>query len=703
MSVVGTLSVKITGDAKELDKTLKTSLDRVEKFGTAAAAAAATVAAAFAAMSKMSIDNMDNLYKMSQMAGVTTESLSALGYAAKLSGVSQDQLTQSLVRLSKGMSDAAQGTGEALGAFQALKIDPAKFATTDEALLALAERFAGLEDGTNKTALAIALFGRSGAQLIPFLNAGRDGIEALKDEARKLGVVFNDEAAKAAEKFNDDLERLKTQLEGVVISITNKMLPALNQFVTGINNIKDTNFKGWLFSDPQEERNAKETIEELSQRLEGLQKTRKEFIDFNDRFTWLAWYNADDVALIDKQIALITAKIEYLKKALVTIPQDTINWDTDNIVIDEPRKKPAPKLAGTKTAGVVSEYDKALQNLTEQIALVGKLTEAEKMLAMIESGRYGQLTANQQKNLMNLATTLDTTRQIQEASIAYENFIAEITGRTEADTFIEQMGMLADALYRGKINAEQYEQAIEKLVKKFKDNTDDMGEFAKEAARKIQDTLGNTLEQVLSGNFKNIGDSFAQMLRRMVAQLAASQLNKLLFGDFDKSGEIGGLASALTGIGKAVAGSFAGSFAGSLGGGAVATPVNLSSSITANPLSSGGYTGDGGKYQPAGVVHKGEYVLNKEATTRLGVANLDRLNKGYANGGYVGSGTGGNVNINIKNEAGADGYQASAVAKRNESGLDIDIIVKRAVASDLRNNGGIAQQFASTFGLRRTA
>ncbi|MCY1365938.1 phage tail tape measure protein, lambda family [compost metagenome] len=54
----------------------------------------------------------------------------------------------------------------------------------------------------------------------------------------------------------------------------------------------------------------------------------------------------------------------------------------------------------------------------------------------------------------------------------------------------------------------------------------------------------------------------------------------------------------------------------------------------------GGYTGDGGKYQPAGIVHRGEYVLSKEATRRAGVANLDALHsslKGYAAGGYVGN------------------------------------------------------------------
>jgi phage-related minor tail protein len=54
----------------------------------------------------------------------------------------------------------------------------------------------------------------------------------------------------------------------------------------------------------------------------------------------------------------------------------------------------------------------------------------------------------------------------------------------------------------------------------------------------------------------------------------------------------------------------------------------------------GGYTGSGGKYEPAGVVHRGEFVFTKEATSRIGVGNLYRMMKGYATGGLVGGGTG---------------------------------------------------------------
>ena len=58
-------------------------------------------------------------------------------------------------------------------------------------------------------------------------------------------------------------------------------------------------------------------------------------------------------------------------------------------------------------------------------------------------------------------------------------------------------------------------------------------------------------------------------------------------------------------------------------------------------FATGGYTGDGGKYEPAGTVHKGEFVMTKEATKRIGVDNLYRMMRGYANGGVVGGASSG--------------------------------------------------------------
>ncbi|MCT4701226.1 phage tail tape measure protein [Enterobacteriaceae bacterium H20N1] len=63
----------------------------------------------------------------------------------------------------------------------------------------------------------------------------------------------------------------------------------------------------------------------------------------------------------------------------------------------------------------------------------------------------------------------------------------------------------------------------------------------------------------------------------------------------------------------------------------------VSSATSAMGFAGGGYTGSGGKYEPAGVVHRGEFVFTKEATSRIGVGNLYQMMRGYASGGYVGN------------------------------------------------------------------
>lgn len=65
----------------------------------------------------------------------------------------------------------------------------------------------------------------------------------------------------------------------------------------------------------------------------------------------------------------------------------------------------------------------------------------------------------------------------------------------------------------------------------------------------------------------------------------------------------------------------------------------VGSATSAIGFAGGGFTGSGGKYEPAGVVHRGEFVFTKEATSRIGVSNLYRMMKGYASGGLVGGGS----------------------------------------------------------------
>lgn len=211
-------------------------IEKLEKALPRIGLAAVTAATGIAYLTKQSIDNMDALAKQSQMAGVTVESLSALSYAANLSGVSQDDLTASMVKLSKGMSDAKQGTGDALKAFEALGINVKELANADDAMPLIAEQFEKFEDGAGKTALAVALFGKAGAQMIPLLNSGAEGLKQMADEAKKLHLVVSTETAKAAEQFNDSLTKLNGITQGLINKFVEGLLPTLNNITKAFFN-----------------------------------------------------------------------------------------------------------------------------------------------------------------------------------------------------------------------------------------------------------------------------------------------------------------------------------------------------------------------------------------------------------------------------------------------------------------------------------
>ncbi|WP_262048661.1 hypothetical protein [Bradyrhizobium sp. Bra78] len=238
-SVIGALKVVLGGDTTGLDKSLVESQAALSAFsskvalGFAAVSAAALAAAtSMASQVKAAIDSADHLNKLSQSSGVTTEELSRLTYAADLADVSGEALGKSMGKLSKALvaagTDAASQAGRAFAAMGIdVKNQDGTLRSSAEVLKDLADRFAGYRDGAEKTALAIALFGKAGAAMIPLLNGGRDGLEEAASEADKFGLVLDKKTTMAAEAFNDNLRRMDLIKQGLVTTIAAKLLPNL--------------------------------------------------------------------------------------------------------------------------------------------------------------------------------------------------------------------------------------------------------------------------------------------------------------------------------------------------------------------------------------------------------------------------------------------------------------------------------------------
>jgi hypothetical protein len=238
-AVIGALRVVLGIDTASLDKGLKDSQSGLASFAKQVSAIAGGISlekalegmvAAMVGAIKHAFLAGEELNKLSQSAGVTVEEFAKLKYAAELSDVSTESLGKSMGKLSKAMVAAAtEGASPAAQAFTAMGIavknQDGTLRSGSDVLKDIAEKFTGYKDGAEKTALAVALFGKAGAGMIPLLNQGRDGLQEAGDEAEKFGLVLDKKTTMAAEAFNDNLKRMDAIKNGLYMTIAARLLP----------------------------------------------------------------------------------------------------------------------------------------------------------------------------------------------------------------------------------------------------------------------------------------------------------------------------------------------------------------------------------------------------------------------------------------------------------------------------------------------
>lgn len=237
-AVIGALRVVLGADTAALDNGLKEARSRLAQFSAGvgksmavAGAAMSAVAVGMAVSVKGAIDEADKFGKMAQSIGVPVEELSKLRHAADLSGVELETLSKGIGRLNRNLVESAQGLKTPQRAFDALGIAiknaDGSIKSVSQILPDLAEKFSKMRDGPEKTAFAMQLLGRAGAEMIPLLNAGKAGLADMMAEAQALGLVIDEKTSKAAEAFNDNLTRLGRVKDGIVTQITARLVPAL--------------------------------------------------------------------------------------------------------------------------------------------------------------------------------------------------------------------------------------------------------------------------------------------------------------------------------------------------------------------------------------------------------------------------------------------------------------------------------------------
>lgn len=188
----------------------------------------AAALAGLTAIAKRTIDAADNLNDLSQRTGVAVESLSRFGNAAADSGSSVDEVAKAMSRLAKGVVDPASSASQALNRIGISAVDTnGKVKSLDEIMLSISDVFAKLPDGAQKAALAQELFGKSGVNLIPLLNQGREALS-------QYSATIDTELAQASDKFNDTLNAIGIALAGPFSEAVTALLPAITSIAEAL-------------------------------------------------------------------------------------------------------------------------------------------------------------------------------------------------------------------------------------------------------------------------------------------------------------------------------------------------------------------------------------------------------------------------------------------------------------------------------------
>ena len=441
---------------------LRTSMDRMKdtvdgvssRFGALKGAmaglAGAAVVAGFVSMMRSMINTADHLNDLSMKTGIAVEDLDALGFAAEQNGSNLDQVSGALGKMAKNMAEAAGGSKEAIAVFKQFGISQAELKSgslsSTEALARIADKIAAMPDGWQKAAAAQKVFGKSAADMVPLLNAGGDAIRNARAELEGYGALFTGGLAKAADEFNDKMALLKRMGGAVAISLGRELLPVMNAFMAGLIDTRkaqgdlvgDTSLSDWAGVAAQGLAVLVDVARVTAQAIYAvIGSFGAVWADISMAGTFLkdgptALFTHGGTEALGAALEARNATVADANKRYLTL------WNMNGSQTFEAVKAQMDKLKGTLAGGVSdkggkggtggfdfgagkeSEFDRLKQSLQEQLSKVGELTEAEKLLGLLRTDKYKDLTANQRAVLLGLAKELDHTKQMTDVEKALQ-------------------------------------------------------------------------------------------------------------------------------------------------------------------------------------------------------------------------------------------------------------------------------------------
>lgn len=245
-SLFGTIFI----DNAEADKSIDKTTEKAEKSGSKVGSAFSSIAKGAAAMGTAVVagasavgtaaynaamstaEQADYIDKLSERTGINREELQRWKHAADQSGVSVDSFKNGIKKMSDVIDDANNGSKTASTAISrlGLSLDDLNKMSTEEKFNTITAALADMEDGAERNALGNDLLGKSYTEMLPLLNAGSEGMSALKKEADDLGLVMSESTVKAGVVLGDTIANVKDAFGGLMNRIGAAAIPLIQQF-----------------------------------------------------------------------------------------------------------------------------------------------------------------------------------------------------------------------------------------------------------------------------------------------------------------------------------------------------------------------------------------------------------------------------------------------------------------------------------------
>lgn len=229
---MGRAARAVDKNAKQIQRSIKNAVSGAVAEFAAVAGIGYSIQQAFVGFNG-AIDAADKVEELSARLGISAEKISEYRLAAKLTGTDIDALAGSIGKFSKSLTESLDPNSKQAKLFKSLGIEVTdaigRLRAAEAVLPEVMDRFRALNNETLETAVAMEIFGKSGGELLEFLNLGSAGLSDMGARARELGGIIDGETAAAAAKFRDKTDELNLAVEGLYLQIAADLLPTLTE------------------------------------------------------------------------------------------------------------------------------------------------------------------------------------------------------------------------------------------------------------------------------------------------------------------------------------------------------------------------------------------------------------------------------------------------------------------------------------------